>query len=75
MFHKVCITANGNEIVFPPYRYFLISRKHLAQGLLKVTVEMCVQRGWKDTSFKDDSKHFVKFINKRVQFNLINEAE
>ena len=42
-FHKVCITANGNETVFPPYRYFLISRKHLAQGLLKVTVEIFVQ--------------------------------
>ena len=64
MFHKVCLTANGNEIVFPPYRY-----------LPKVTVEMCVQRGWKDTSFRYDSKYFVKFINKRVQFNLINEAE
>ena len=52
MFHKVCITANGDEIVFPPYRYSLLSRKNLAQGFLKVTVEMCVQRGWKDTSFK-----------------------
>ena len=44
MFHKfeVCIKANGNEIVFSPYRYFLISRKNLAQGFIKVTVEMCV---------------------------------